>query len=363
MKKRFFSIVLFVFLVPTLVFAGGSKDKSKDLTPTAEEKAKGWRFFEPIGFRLQRPAFFDSYDDLIWADSDYFNYTEDETSPIFHGYLYAYAHKQGLENYIALNNDDSLSYDEYYDMLYNEVIPSFKSLYGLIVLRTPLVGKTPLSEITGYKNNQVISKNHTYTQVFAYNDFDFSGLDAEDKEIYTEMSKQVSKVKSTIKCVDPFLPEWHLLAIKNLQFDTVDLNGNRVTSDIFKNYDVTMINIWATWCGPCKAELPELQKVYEKYKTRNCNVIGLTTDVELEEQDALPTAIDLLKKAGCKYQALQTNSDFDPVLKGVIGIPTTIFVDKNGTIIAESAADLIIGSRDYEEFAEAFDKALRMVNK
>ena len=45
-------------------------------------------------------------------------------------------------------------------------------------------------------------------------------------------------------------------------FEIVDLNGDTVTQDIFKDYDITMINIWATWCGPCRSELPEIQAAY-----------------------------------------------------------------------------------------------------
>ena len=52
-------------------------------------------------------------------------------------------------------------------------------------------------------------------------------------------------------------PESNILrASENrLTFSTKDLDGNTVTSEIFENYDVTLVNIWGTFCGPCKAEL------------------------------------------------------------------------------------------------------------
>ena len=57
-------------------------------------------------------------------------------------------------------------------------------------------------------------------------------------------------------------------------FKTVDLEGNEVTQDIFKDYDMTMINVWTTWCPYCIEEMPELETVYQKLP-ENVNFITI----------------------------------------------------------------------------------------
>ena len=178
------------------------------------------------------------------------------------------------------------------------------------------------------------------------------------------MISQVKPIIPTIQCTDPISAEAAMIKnVKGLTFDTIDLEGNKITSDILAKYDVTMINIWATWCPPCRAELPEIGKLYEAFKDKGCNIIGITGDVSPDAQDALPTAKELISKAGCKYTVVQYNDTLKPILDNLAAWPTTIFVDKKGNIIASSVNDIIIGSRDLAEFTEAMEKALKAVGK
>ena len=59
------------------------------------------------------------------------------------------------------------------------------------------------------------------------------------------------------------------------EFKTTDSNGNEVTEKIFADKDITMVNVWGTFCGPCINEMPELQKIYESLP-KNANLIGIT---------------------------------------------------------------------------------------
>ena len=88
-------------------------------------------------------------------------------------------------------------------------------------------------------------------------------------------------------------------AINLSSFQTADLNGNTVTQDIFKDYEVTMINIWGTGCGPCREEMPELQAAFEQLP-ENANIIGLCVDGE--ENGELAAAIT--EKTGVKFTQL-----------------------------------------------------------
>ena len=94
-------------------------------------------------------------------------------------------------------------------------------------------------------------------------------------------------------------PEWPTTtgAGDILSFETTDLDGNTLTSDeIFADHKVTMINVWATWCGPCVGELPELQTLSEAFEAKECQIVGLCYDAI--EEGTIGEAKDILAEAG-----------------------------------------------------------------
>lgn len=66
------------------------------------------------------------------------------------------------------------------------------------------------------------------------------------------------------------------------EFSTTDMDGNKVTNDTFADYDLTVVNFWATYCNPCIDELPELAE-WKKELPDNVNLIGLLVDVDEKE--------------------------------------------------------------------------------
>lgn len=107
--------------------------------------------------------------------------------------------------------------------------------------------------------------------------------------------------------------------------------GNPIKLSDFKGQYV-LIDFWAAWCKPCRAENPHVKKVYEKYKDKNFEIFGVSLDREKEHwvqaiaQDGLPW------KHGSELQFWQ--SSFVPVYN-VQGIPMTVLVDPEGKIIAK----------------------------
>ena len=120
---------------------------------------------------------------------------------------------------------------------------------------------------------------------------------------------------------------------KAVSFETTDTDGNSVTSeDLFSSNKITMINIWASWCGPCIRELPELQAISERLKEKNCGVIGLLYDGD--EAEALETAKKLMTDNGVSYPVILPPENVDSLFP-LEAFPTTYFVDSEGKIVSE----------------------------
>ena len=119
---------------------------------------------------------------------------------------------------------------------------------------------------------------------------------------------------------------------KELRFETTDLDGNPVRSvELFAQHKVTMLNVWATWCGPCKGELRELGEINRRVQEKNGAIIGILSDADDAETIALGK--ELLAENGADYLNLTLPAALDEL--GIIGgYPTSIFVDSNGVILA-----------------------------
>ena len=112
------------------------------------------------------------------------------------------------------------------------------------------------------------------------------------------------------------------------------MKGNAVTADVFKDYDVTMINIFTTWCGYCIEEMPELNTLYSQLP-KKANLIGICADA-YEKPDDLVAIVDYFE---LKFPVLKMTDDQVDKIYNVLGYPTTIFVDKNGKLL-----DVITGA-------------------
>ena len=117
-------------------------------------------------------------------------------------------------------------------------------------------------------------------------------------------------------------------------FETTDTKGNKVTEKIFADKDITMVNVWGTFCGPCINEMPELQKIYESLP-KNANLIGIVADVPEGMKDGVDNANYIEKQTGVKYTNLTLSDSLNGFAKRFYAVPSTIFVDKDGNIIGE----------------------------
>ncbi|RMG02893.1 MAG: TlpA family protein disulfide reductase [Nitrospirae bacterium] len=104
-----------------------------------------------------------------------------------------------------------------------------------------------------------------------------------------------------------------------------DLNGNEVTLSAFQG-KVVLINFWATWCGPCKREMPGLEEVFKRYKNQGFTVIAVSID---SEKSAI---LNFLKSIPLSFPILH-----DPKIEvskryKVYAYPTSFLIDRKGII-------------------------------
>ena len=119
------------------------------------------------------------------------------------------------------------------------------------------------------------------------------------------------------------------------EFDEVDMEGNPVTSDIFADYDATIVNFWNNGCGSCVAEMPELEELYQDFQERNINLIGVGTDSG-ESDEQLDTAREILEEKGVTYTNISPDPEGDfykDFIADIFTYPTTYVVDSEGNIV------------------------------
>ena len=129
-------------------------------------------------------------------------------------------------------------------------------------------------------------------------------------------------------------------------FELTDLSGKKVRLSDFKG-KVVILDFWATWCGPCRMEIPDLVKLQTKYGDKGLTIVGLT--VSSPEKDVRSFAQD----HGMNYPVLLEADDLTHRYGGVVGIPTTFVVDRQGRITQK-----FIGMMESRAFEEAIQPLL-----
>ena len=149
--------------------------------------------------------------------------------------------------------------------------------------------------------------------------------------------------------------------LSNLQ--TMDIDGKEFSGKDFSDYDLTMVNVFATWCSPCVQEIPDLAEIQKEMKDKGVNIVGVVTDTvdqTGENQEALEKAKLIRERSKAEYPFLiPDKSNFNGRLSGIQAFPETFFVDKKGQIVGETYS----GSHNKKAWLEIIEKELAKVKK
>jgi peroxiredoxin len=128
--------------------------------------------------------------------------------------------------------------------------------------------------------------------------------------------------ESTLKTAKPIQP-----GLEAPDFTFPDLNGKEISLTDYRG-KVVLVNIWATWCPPCRQEMPSMQKLYENFKNENFEILAVSIDSEGREAVA-----PFMRKMNLTFPALLDPKETISPLYGITGIPESLIIDQKGIIV------------------------------
>lgn len=247
--------------------------------------------------------------------------------------------------------------DEYYDGRN----PSLA--YLACVKKDKPVEEVIENELNGimFKEKTLLKETDKYNYYFLvpdYSEYMSQLQETFGEELYSEFQAIINDtdtIKAGVSVKEPLRPVTAAEIGTQIVFETTDLDGNAVSSkDLFAGNKVTMINIWATWCPPCKFELPELEKLSKELADKDCGIIGIVKDT-VEEDTAADEAKKILSNAGVTYTNIAANDDILNQLPR-LAMPTTYFVDSEGRVLTVPVKGAYL-----EKYTSKIEEALKSV--
>ncbi len=208
-------------------------------------------------------------------------------------------------------------------------------------------------DFTYYAPAEWFGENEGYTYIISIPELDKGKLNEEEWQAYQECREYMQTVKENISFIPIELESYETnLGERMPDFRSEDLFGNLITNEIFTEAELTVVNVWGTFCGPCIEEMPELAG-WSGEMPENVQIVGIVGDIEgKEDTEHLELAKAIVEKAGVSFVNMIASDDLKELMSGVVGFPTTFFVDREGNIVGEPVvgADVVA----YKAFVEEY---------
>ena len=138
-----------------------------------------------------------------------------------------------------------------------------------------------------------------------------------------------------------------------LEFSLTTLTGDTLDQSVFTDKKLIMVNYWATGCGPCVGEIPDLIKISKEYADKDFVIVGVLTG-----DDDIDGAKQFIADQGMNYPVVTPEAFFYDYSSDIYAIPTTKFFDSTGKQIGES----VVGAKSYDDWKGLIDLLLQQVS-
>lgn len=207
-----------------------------------------------------------------------------------------------------------------------------------------------VKEITGTSKSEEIGRKGGMVYLYVPTESNDKGMSNEAKEKYQSILKMLPTIRKSITLITRGAANTGSFP----SFSTIDLDGNPVENTTFSDYQITMVNIWGTFCGPCIEEMPDLEKM-SKNMPEGTRLVGLVCDALDDEHQSL--ARKILSEKGVSFKNWIPDAALKEYMDNhVTGVPTTLFIDKNGEIVG----DAIIGAVGIDEYKSSLTSRLNL---
>lgn len=345
--------------------AGAAKESGSeaDTAPSNGKNAKAWdlplagfSFTVPESFRSCKGQLYyadrgetDYGSEIFSADIIYLARTDEEKA----------AFEEKAAGATELTPELQAVTDEYYDNR-NPGLVFFvcagKEIDSQKITDTVLYG-LPAREFTQVGESDKYNFYFIVPDYTGYEDFLRENLGDELYEEFDALLKNAGSLKAQVSVKDPVRPVTAAGTGEQFVFETTDLDGKAVSSaDLFAGHKVTMINIWATWCDPCKNELPELEEFAKELAGKDCQIIGICEDTSYDDT-AAAEAKEILAKAGVTYTNIKATDEMLEMMT-CLAMPTSYFVDSEGHVLT-----MPVRGADFEKYRERIEEALKLAGE
>ena len=118
---------------------------------------------------------------------------------------------------------------------------------------------------------------------------------------------------------EPTFPSFKLETIDGPEFDSAILKGN-----------VVLINFWATWCAPCRVEIPSFTEFKERYEDSGFEIVGVALDPENKDE-----ILRVQRELEINYPLVLSDVTIEDQAGGIFGVPTTFLIDRDGRVVSK----------------------------
>lgn len=257
--------------------------------------------------------------------------------------------------------ENPMSYEEYMSWI-TEAIP---------MARIEMFRKSDFQEDVleqdGFTNHVKLGENTKYIYYLSTTD-SMDGQTKEAKKLYSAIQDlgegvTVFEAKALDESYYGITTPEVIVAEQVGDFQAQTLDGEDIDESIFANAKLTVINVWTTWCGSCVDEMPDLEAISEMLGDIDAQLIGIAYDTcdprgQINEE-MLELANEIIDRTGVTFPTLIPDEHLmNGLLKGMLGYPTTFFVDAQGNLVGEP----VLGSNSAKDWVELIQERVAAVN-